>query len=184
LYWMEFTDEIVKSGQVDRFGQPITGNADRTRHTGIEASVKAKILPDLELSGNATLSRNRFVRHSDYTTGAAVSLKDNPIAGFPDFLGNIRMTYRNETFALSWSGRYVGKQHTDNFKDEANTVDPFFVSDAWCAYTFRNVTDGIDVEARVQVNNVFDTLYAAYGEGASFFVGAERNAFFNLAIRL
>ena len=27
LYWMEFTDEIVKSGQVDRFGQPITGNA-------------------------------------------------------------------------------------------------------------------------------------------------------------
>jgi iron complex outermembrane receptor protein len=184
LYWMEFSDEIVKSGQVDRFGQPITGNATKTRHVGIEGTAKVKVLPVLELSGNATLSRNRFVRHYDYSTGHAVSLKDNPIAGFPDVLCNIRLTYRVENLALSWSGRYVGKQCTDNLNDEANTVDPFFVSDAWCALTFHDVADGIDIEFKVQVNNVFDTLYAAYGEGPSFFVGAGRNAFFNLAIRL
>jgi hypothetical protein len=34
------------------------------------------------------------------------------------------------------------------------------------------------------VNNVFDVLYAAYGEGAQFFVGAERNLLFHLTISL
>ncbi|MCZ6776385.1 MAG: TonB-dependent receptor, partial [Ignavibacteria bacterium] len=184
LYWMEFTDEIVKSGQVDRFGQPVTGNADRTRHIGIELTGRIEMLDGLELRGNATFSRNRFVRHIDYSTGSAVSLNDKPIAGFPDVLGNARLTFRHENFAISWSGRYVGKLYTDNFKDEANTVDPFFVSDAWTSYTFAHVIDNVDVEAKLQVNNIFNRLYAAYGEGDAFFVGADRNVFFNLAIRI
>ena len=35
-YWMEFSNELVKSGQVDIFGQPVSGNAKRTRHIGFE----------------------------------------------------------------------------------------------------------------------------------------------------
>jgi iron complex outermembrane receptor protein len=69
LYWMEFMDEIVKSGQVDRFGQPITGNADRTRHIGIELSGKVQLTDRLDIAANVTVSRNRFVSHTDYSTG-------------------------------------------------------------------------------------------------------------------
>ncbi len=184
VYWMEFSDEIVKSGQVDRFGQPITGNADRTRHIGVELTGRAQFVDGLDLRMNATVSRNRFVRHTDYSTGMPVLLDDNPIAGFPDVLVNARVTYTAGDAVISMSGRYVGKQYTDNFRNEANTVDPYVVSDAWIQYTFRNVMPNVDLEAKLQVNNVFDELYAAYGEGASFFVGAERNVFFNLAVNL
>ncbi len=184
VYWMEFTDEIVKSGQVDRFGQPITGNAQRTRHIGIELTGKGVVAEHFELGGNLTLSRNRFVRHTDYSRGAPMSLNKNPIAGFPDVLANARLTYRVENLTLSISGRFVGKQYTDNFKDEANTVDPYFVSDGFIIYKFVNVFDDVSIEAKLQVNNVFNRLYAAYGEGSAFFVGAERNVFFNLAINL
>ncbi len=184
LFWMEFSNEIVKSGQVDRFGQPITGNADRTRHMGIELSVRARPVEWLEVTGNATFSRNRFVRHTDYSTGSPVSLNDNPIAGFPDVLGNLRVTYRANNFAASLSGRYVGKQYTDNFRNEANTVDPYFVSDFLIMYTLDNLVDNIGVELKLAVNNLFDHLYATYGEGKDFFVGAERNAFFNLTLNL
>jgi outer membrane receptor for ferric coprogen and ferric-rhodotorulic acid len=38
------------------------------------------------------------------------------------------------------------------------------------------------LEVKLQVNNLFDTLYAMYGEGEQFFVGAERNAFLNLTV--
>jgi iron complex outermembrane recepter protein len=184
LYWMEFSNEIVKSGQVDRFGQPITGNADRTRHIGIE--VEGVVIPyeGFEIAANATLSRNRFVRHTDYSTGEALNLNNNPIAGFPDFLAGGRITYRMEGFSASLRGRYAGKQYTDNFRDEENTVDPYFVSDAWISCRLNNIIGGIGIEAKVQVNNVFDALYAAYGEGSSFFVGAERNVFFNVSIHL
>lgn len=183
-YWMEFSDEIVKSGQVDRFGQPVTGNADKTRHIGIELSGRVNLTPELDVDGNVTFSRNKFVRHTDYSTGTPLDFKNNPIAGFPDVLGNLRLTYRYEHFTASLSGRYVGKQYTDNFKNEANTVDAYFVSDAFAMYSLVDVVDNIDIELRVHVNNLFDNLYATYGEGEQFFVGATRNVFCNLAINL
>jgi len=85
---------------------------------------------------------------------------------------------------LSVSGRYVGKHYTDNFQNEHRTVDPFFVSDAFASYTFVNLFNDVDIEARVQVQNLFDVLYAAYGEGDQFFVGAERNVFVQLSFTL
>lgn len=182
IYWMEFADEIVKSGRVDRFGQPVTGNADRTRHVGIELSARATPAQGLELSGTMTLSRNRLVRLTDYATGSPVRLDGNPIAGFPDVLANMRLTYRSGALSFSWFTRYVGKQYTDNQRNEANTVDPAFVSNASLNCRIDGLIPDVRLEAKLQVNNVFDTLYAAYGEGEQFFVGAERNIFCNLAI--
>ncbi len=184
LYWMEFTDEIVKSGQVDRFGQPITGNAARTRHLGVEAGGRVRIGEVLDVEAHATLSRNVFVRHTDFSSGTGQSLDGNPIAGFPSFLANLRVGHRHGPFSFSVSGRYIGKQYTDNLRDDARTVDPFFVADAACSWLFQGVLQDVDLEAKLQVNNIFDTLYAAYGEGDQFFVGAERNAFFQIAIML
>jgi len=183
-YWMEFSDEIVKSGQVDRFGQPVTGNADRTMHIGLELSGRTRMENGLEFSGTATVSRNRFIGMNDYSTGTPVALDGNPIAGFPDMLANGRVTYRTGGFSVSLFARFVGKQYTDNLQDEANTVDPCFVTDAGMSYQFDGLPGGTKAEVKLQVNNVFDVLYAAYGEGTQFFVGAERNAFINLAITL
>jgi iron complex outermembrane receptor protein len=180
VYWMEFTDEIVKSGRVDRFGQPVTGNAERTRHLGIELSGRVRSDNGLELSVNATAGRNWFIRHTDYSTGVPVALDGNPIAGFPDILANARIGYRLSGFGLSLSGRFVGRQYTDNFADAEHTVDPYFVSDGALSYRLDRVAEGVGLEAKLQVNNLFDTLYAAYGEGTQFFVGAERDVFFNL----
>ncbi|MEW6509529.1 MAG: TonB-dependent receptor [Bacteroidota bacterium] len=184
VYWMEFTDEIVKNGQVDRFGQPITGNAARTRHVGIEVSATVTPFEGLTFSGNATISRNRFVRHTDYSGSQPRELDGNPIAGFPDGIANVRLTYTAGPLTASWSTRFVGRQHTDNFRDERNTVDPYTVSDASLICRFNGLFGDLGLEARLQVNNVFDALYAAYGEGERFFVAAERNAFFNLRLIL
>jgi iron complex outermembrane recepter protein len=183
-YWMEFSDEIVKSGQVDRFGQPITGNAERTRHLGIEVSGATPLSSLLEIGGNVSVSRNRFVRHLNYSSGTPVTLAGNPIAGFPDFIANLRLTCRTNAFTGSIAARFVGKQHTDNFNDEQRTVDPYLVSDLSIAYTFQKILNDVSLEARLQVNNLFDRLYASYGEGDQFFVGAERNFFFTLAVHM
>jgi len=184
LYWMEFSDEIVRSGQVDRFGQPITGNADRTRHMGLEVSGSVQTPQGVAIAANATVSRNWFVRHTDYSTGAGVSLDGNPIAGFPDLLANLRVTWRGGPAALSLSGRYAGTFYTDNLENESNTVDPSFVVNAWASYHIGGSSRVPALEVRLQVNNLFDTLYATYGEGEQFFVGAARNVFVDLKVRI
>ncbi len=85
---------------------------------------------------------------------------------------------------MSLAGRYVGKQYTDNRKNEKYTVDPSFVVHGTCSWLLASVLPDVDCEMKLQVNNVFDVLYAAYGEGPDMFVGAERNAFFSLTIHL
>jgi iron complex outermembrane receptor protein len=195
LYWMEFSNEIVRSGRVDRFGQPVTGNADRTRHTGVEVSGRLSLARRIELLANATFSRNRFIHHTDYSTGDPIRLDGNPIAGFPGVLANIRLTYRDDVLALSLASRYVGRQYTDNFaglftSGGGNTVDPALVVDA--QLSLGCLTGDCTLTATLQVNNVFDVLYAAYGEGVfsvdggrpQFFVGAERNLFFQIELSL
>lgn len=184
LYWMEFSNEIVKSGRVDRFGQPVTGNAERTRHVGIELHGSVAPAAGLEVNGTMTLSRNRFIRHVDYSRGAAVSLDGSPIAGFPDVLARARVAYGAGPLSFSWSGRYAGKQYTENFNDEARTVDPAFIQDVSLSFSLDGVFGDARLVARIQVNNILDVLYAAYGEGDQFFVGPERNAFFNLALTM
>jgi len=189
LFWMEFSDEIVDKGQVDRFGQPVTGNAERTRHYGIELSGMVTITSHVKITGNVTLSSNRFVRHIDFSTGVPVNLSGNPMAGAPDIIANARFSFGLEIFSISWGGKFVGKQYADNLKTETQTVDPFFVSDASVSARFKSQGSNIGVEAKLQVNNVFNSLYAAFGNKASastfqYFVGAERNIFFNLALSI
>jgi iron complex outermembrane receptor protein len=184
LYWMEFSNEIVNSGQVDRFGQPITGNANRTRHAGIELSGRVTPIDVFDLSGNVTVSSNKIVRHTDYSTGSPVSLDGNPVANATPVLATLRGTLKLAPVMVSLSGRYVGKQYTDNFRNEDNTVDPYVVCNGFVAVTLAQIAPDVSVELKLQVNNIFDTLYAASGQGEELFVGAERNFFFNLSLSL
>lgn len=183
-YWMDFRDEIVKSGQIDRFGQPVTGNAERTRHVGVEVAGTAIPVSGLEMGGNITVSRSWFVRHTDFAGGSPRRLDGNRIAGFPGLLVNARVAYRLAGWLGSLSGRYTGKQYTDNFANESRSVDPAFVVNGLLSWSVPNTGAGIGWEAKLQVNNIFDRLHAAYGEGDDFFVAAGRNAFFSLSLSL
>jgi len=183
-YWMEFTDELVKSGQVDIFGQPVTGNAGRTRHYGVEIDGAVAVTDAFTVSGNFTLSRNRLISYQTYSPGGAVSTLDgNPIAGFPDVLGNLRVTYRQEHLSSSLLVKYVGAFHTDNFNIAANSTDAYAVLNVEVVSTLPPFL-GTGITLRAEVRNVLNTLYLASGEGNSFFPGAERNVLVGMAVHL
>jgi iron complex outermembrane receptor protein len=182
LFYMMFTDEIVKSGQLDRFGQPITGNMDKTTHAGIELSGTYKINNYLDLSLNGTYSQNRITEGYYYNgENDVVDLSGNNISGFPDITANgiIRLNY-NGFFAQVWL-KYVDEFYTDNFgnmsglTDYDNKLDAYFVSNALVSYQFNANPVFNNVKLFLQVNNAFDNLYAAYGSGKEFFPAAERN---------
>lgn len=208
-YWMEYFDELVKSGRVDYFGNPIDDNAPRSRHIGIElqgAAVLARAWNgDLKISANVTFSKNQIIEY-DFKAGNSetISLKDNPIAGFPDLLGNVRLSYTNENVYIGISGKYVGEMRSDNFGDLLNTnaklitylqndmngyyndnkIDPYFVANADLSYTFKDVLSVERIKLHFQINNIFNKLYAAGAEGKDFFPAAERNVFLSLELGL
>jgi iron complex outermembrane recepter protein len=192
LFYMLFNDEIVKDGQVDRFGQPTTGNVDRSVHLGAELSAIVKFWEDhFELFGNATLSKNT-IEEGKYFIDAenSVDLSGNRISGFPDLLTNIGITFQQSGFYLRLTGKYVGDFYSDNYDDKLNSYlltypgfvdysdnlnEAYFVSDIFISYEFSIVNFLTPWKIYLQVNNIFDNLYSANAIGKEFFPAAERN---------
>ncbi|HLF19470.1 MAG TPA: TonB-dependent receptor, partial [Bacteroidota bacterium] len=192
VFLMDFSDELVKSGQVDIFGQPVTGNAEKTRHTGIEFEGEYKLAQVLTIAGNMTLSRNRFVSHNSYeqmtdTAGNTVvqtrTLNGNPIAGFPDAMGTVRFSYSDETLTASLVGKYVGSFYTDNFRNEANKNDAYSVLNGEVVQEIH-IMGGVKVTLRGEVRNVLNRLYSTSGDGNAFFPAAERNYIVGITVHL
>lgn len=188
LYWMEFSDELVKSGEVDVFGNPVYGNAPRTRHIGAEVEWGVRLLPWLTAQGNAALSSNTIVDFAavDSLSGGTVyrtSLNGNPIAGFPDLLGNLRITAERQGASLSALVKYVGPFPTDNFANASNRNDAYTVVNLEALYTLP-FGAGADLTVRGEVRNLFDRLYLQNGEGEAFFPAAERNYLIGLTLTL
>ncbi len=203
LFYMLFNDEIVKQGAVDRFGQPITGNMDKTIHYGIESTFLYNHKDIFELILNGSLSKNYissgfayFYDKKAFST-IKLDLSSNRISGFPDITINaiLKITYNN--FLLQLSGKYVGSFFTDNYDNKLldyikiypkvadysdNKVDAYFVANLYTSYNFQLESYLKNIKLYAQVNNIFDNLYAAYGIGKEFFPAAERN--FLLGIKL
>lgn len=183
LFWMEFTDELVKSGQVDIFGQPVTGNAERSRHVGLEVDWEISLAHTFSFSQNVSLSRNRLIAYRIVHGSSSISLDGNAIAGFPDVVANTRLTYNDERIRSSLLVKYVGPFYTDNFENIQNRNNAYVVANVESVWHVADMgTPGISV--RVEVRNVFNTLYTMNGEGNAFFPAAERNYLFGLTVRM
>lgn len=202
FYWMEFFNELVKSGRVDIFGNPIDGNAERTRHYGIEFEfgylAYSGKFGSLHLGGNLTLSSNKIIKYDFITDNRElIELKNNPIAGFPDAMGLLRLNYTLNNFNLILSGKYVGEFRSDNFgnllrTDERirkhldwdyysdNTVDPYYFIDLTANYRISGFFFAKSLNIVFQIHNLTNNLYAAGAEGKEFFPAAERNFYLGL----
>lgn len=199
LFWMDFHDEIVKRGGLDRFGIPITGNADETVHRGIEVAAEYAPARGLSISGNISLSRNELDRFtlfddagtymenpSDPDSTVAYILDGNRIAGFPDLIWNARADYVYRNLRLSLWAHHEGEKYTNNFEGRwygsgrlrpETIVDPYTVLNGSVRYRIGELWSLRNVDFICQVFNLTDELYATHGEGELFFPAATRNLY-------
>lgn len=188
VYWMEFQDELVKSGQVDIFGNPVYGNAPGTRHIGLELEGTARLMDHFIVNGNASFSSNYIVEFSTVDSAAngivyRTSLNGHPIAGFPDMTANLRLTYEQDGSSAAITAKYVSSFYTDNFKNSANTNDPYTVLNAEVLYALPAIGDA-NVILRGEIRNLLNTLYMQNGEGNAFFPAAERNYLVGISVTM
>lgn len=202
LFWMNFSDEIIKRGGLDRFGIPITGNADRTIHRGIEVAANVTPAPGVSLGGNISYSRNELDEFTFYDAAerglkdpadpdstVSYTLDGNRIAGFPDLLWNARATYAYRGAKLSLWAHHEGKKYADNFEGQwygsgeprpERIVDAYTVFNGSFSYRIDRIWDVTNVDIMLQVFNLTDKLYATHGEGELFYPAAGRNIFLGI----
>ena len=209
FYYMQFDNEIVNSGQLDRFGQPITGNIENTIHTGIEFAGSFNFLDHFNLALNGSYSNNYISEGSTYlnyynaVTSSdeilKIDLKNNDVGGFPNLTFNGILKFHYSDFAIQLMAKYVGEYYSDNYSDKLNTiltkypglidysdnlVESYFVTNIMVSNEFELDPVFKKVRFFVQVNNIFDNLYAAHAVGKEFFPAAERNYLLGITVGL
>lgn len=177
LYYMDYKDQLVATGQLSDTGNSVSENVPASYRAGIELQFGLKPCRWFDWSVNATLSRNRikdFVEYiyddNDYTSHITVNHGSTRISFSPDFILNNAFNFEWRGFDASLQSHYVSRQYMTNSEQKDQSLDAYFVSNLLLGYTFR--MQGLkNVRVGLTVNNLFSEKYENNGyAGSGYYV--------------
>ena len=180
LYYMDYKNQLVQTGEINDVGAPIMVNVDESYRAGIELQAGVVITKNLQWQGNATFSRNKIKDFTEYVdnwdTGEqeTFDLRTTDIAFSPDVIANSQFSFEpvSDLF-LSLNSSYVGKQYIDNTSSDKRSLDPYFVNNLKVDYSFSGqVFD--EIQLHLMVNNIFNEKYESNAWVYSYIFGGER----------
>lgn len=168
LYYMDYNNQFVQTGQVSDIGESLTTNIKYSYRAGIELTAGADICPWLRLDANAALSRNRILDFNEYAedwdNGYSVIHYDNSTLAFsPSVIANGFASFHHENFQLVWHTSFVSRQYLDNTGSESRSLPAYSVSAINAEYTLHPQKYIKSVTMGLSLNNIFNAHYAAGG---------------------
>ncbi len=180
LYYMDYKDQLVLTGQLSDTGNPLTVNTPKSYRMGAELQAGFKPCSWFDWQLNATLSRNRikdfvqYIYENEESNPITVNCGDTPIAYSPDFIFNNAFNFNVKGFEASLNTKYVSKQYMDNARSESCTIDGYCVTDLHLGYTLPYIKALGAKEIRVgfSIYNLFDKKYFNNGYcGTGYYIG-------------
>lgn len=168
VYYMDYKDQLILTGQINNVGAPIMMNAPRSFRMGVEFEAAVKFHNTIEVAGNMTLSRNLIFNFTEYIddwdNGGQVWMQlGNPNISFsPSVISALSIKaepFKNLTTELR--SKYVGRQYIDNTSSLDRSLDPYLVSDLLVSYKLTpGWASGVEIQGKVI--NLFDEEYETY----------------------
>ena len=189
LYYMDYKDQLVLTGELNEIGEPLAANMPDSYRMGVELMAGIRTNFGLSWDINATWSRNRIqnftetLYENEDVSGAhwEINHGDTPIAFSPDFLVNNTLSYRWKSWEASLQSQYVSKQYLNNACQEDQTLDAYFVSNLRLAYTFK-LPFTKEITAGLTVFNLFNEEYENNGyAGSGFYYDGGEKVRYNYA---
>jgi len=182
LYWMDYKDQFVLTGEIDKIGEAITRNMPKSYRLGIELEAAVKPIDWFRWDVNATWSKNRVkditVKLAD---GSVANLGNQPLAFSPEWIANNIFTFNYKGMKASIQSQYISKQYLtntgfesyrtldDNDKpvDVGMMLDGHFVTNIDLSYNFKLPKLGMkDATIGVTLYNLFSAEYDNNGWAA------------------
>jgi len=180
LYYMDYRDQLVLTGQLSDTGNPQSTNVRSSYRMGIEFQSMLKPVGWFDWQLNFTLSRNRirdFVEvlyEDEYTNPIAIDCGDTPIAFSPDFTAHNSFNFSVAGFDASLQTNYVGRQFMNNARSAEAELPSYCTSNLHLGYTFRNLLSIKQMRVGFSIYNLFNKKYFNNGyAGAGYTVGAD-----------
>lgn len=188
LYYMNYKDQLVLTGDLDNVGDPIRINVDKSYRAGIELQAGYKILDNLRMDANVTFSKNK-IKNFDYVVYDAqydpntfetvsyealtTSYEDTDISFSPGIIAGATIRYSPlKDLDLGFISKYVGKQYLDNTSSNNKSMDAYFVNNFNVTYKLKP-TWIKEMAFNLLVNNIFNSKYVSNGYTYSYFYRPE-----------
>ncbi len=188
LFLMDYDNQLVLTGKYSDTGAYLTKNVKDSYRAGIELMGGVQILDWLRWDGNVTLSQNKILNYSDWVddwdadwndpvvnqNGGQVQVNygTTDISFSPNITAGSSFQVNIKGFNAILQTNYVGEQFLDNTNNNAAKLDDYCVTNLRLAYTLPHKKVLKDVTFSVQMNNLFNTMYASNGGSYSYFTGA------------
>mgnify|MGYP002853208814 FL=1 len=170
IYYMDYTDQFVQTGELSEIGEALTTNIKDSYRMGAELTAAWDVLPLLTLEGNAALSRNKL---KDFTEMASVDWEDSfrpihyddaTLAFSPSAILNGFIDFHWKGLKATWHTGYVSRQYLDNTENEDRSLPAYSLSDVHLSYTLRLPKLSIrEAIVGLNVGNVFNARVATSG---------------------
>ena len=182
FYWMDYKDQFVLTGEIDKIGEAITRNLPKSYRLGVEVEAAVKPVDWFRWDVNATWSKNRVKEITvQLADNSVANLGDQPLAFSPDWIANNIFTFNYKGLKASIQSQYVSKQYLTNtgFKsyqtlddngqltDVSMMLDGHFTTNIDLSYSFKLPKLGIkDATVGVTLYNLFSAKYDNNGWAA------------------
>lgn len=183
LYYMNYKDQLVLTGEINNVGNPIMTNADRSYRTGIEIASEIKIWSKLKWHANLTISQNKikdFVEYVDrfdenwnFLGQKKNDIGETDLSFSPNFIGNSIFKYRIfKNLDISLITKYIGDQYIDNTSNNERKLDAYLLNDIRIAYNFKTQFTR-EIGFYLTVNNLFNEKYESNAWVYRYYLGNE-----------
>ena len=180
IYYMNYKNQLVLTGEINDVGAPIMVNVDKSYRAGIELQSGLKITNTLAWNTNATISQNKinnfteFVDNWDTWGQETFELGKTDLAFSPDFIANSQLVFSPaEKLNFSFVSSYVGQQFIDNTSNDDRILSAYFVHNLKADYSFTSKLFR-EITLHVLVNNLFNKMYESNAWVYSYILGDER----------
>jgi iron complex outermembrane receptor protein len=193
LYYMNYKDQLVLTGELDDVGDPIRQNVADSYRAGIEIQAGYKFSSQFRIDANATFSQNKiqafdYVVYDTQHNNTFETVSYNPvtttyentdISFSPSTIIGSTLTYSPiKNVAVALISKYVGKQYLDNTSADSKSIEAYFVNNLNLSYKIQPKWLK-ELSFNVLVNNLMDVEYVSNGYTYSYFYRPENST--NLA---
>jgi iron complex outermembrane receptor protein len=183
LYYMDYTDQFVQTGEQSDIGEKLTTNIKDSYRAGAELQAALDITEWLTVEGNAALSINKIKDFDEYVEnwddwegntdangnaydgdGFDIIHYDNSTLAFsPSAILNGFVTVHHKGWQAVWHTNYVSRQYLDNTENDDRSLPSYCVSAINLSYTLKPKAVVKEAIFGLNFNNLFNTHYAANG---------------------
>ncbi len=178
IYWMDYTNQLILTGQINDVGGYTRTNAKESYRAGIELAGRYKIISSLALSGAFTLSQNKIKQFNEYLdeylddepyyTQQLIDHKNTNLAFSPTIVTCAGLTFKPlKNLSIDWLTKYVGRQYLDNTSNDNRSINPFSFSNLTLSYKIENKFFE-EITFSLLVNNIFNAWYSNNGYTYSY----------------